>query len=95
MLGVGGEGALRAEAGTSYAGDVPAGQGVTSMVPAPIPPQRQLTCMLGHPVAASPIDRMFDAVFAHHGMPWRFWKCDVASEATLPAAWAGVRARGC
>jgi len=34
---------------------------------APIPPQKQMTGMLGHPVAENPIDRMFDAVYAHHG----------------------------
>ncbi|MBE9176632.1 hypothetical protein IQ225_17315, partial [Synechocystis salina LEGE 06155] len=27
-----------------------------------IPPQKQMTGMLGHPVAENPIDRMFDAV---------------------------------
>ena len=59
-----------------------------------IPPQKQMTTMLGHPVAENPIDRMFDAVYAHHQLPWQFWKCDVASEATLPAAIAGVRALG-
>ena len=30
--------------------------------------------MLGHPVAENPIDRMFDAVYAHYGLPWQFWK---------------------
>ncbi|HET9595053.1 MAG TPA: shikimate dehydrogenase [Anaeromyxobacteraceae bacterium] len=59
-----------------------------------IPPQKRMTTMLGHPVAENPIDRMFDAVYAHHGIPWQFWKCDVASEAALPAAIAGVRALG-
>lgn len=59
-----------------------------------IPPQKQLTTMLGHPVAENPIDRMFDAVYAHHQLPWQFWKCDVPSEAALPAAIAGVRALG-
>ncbi len=57
-----------------------------------IPPQKQLTCMLGHPVAENPIDRMFDAVFAHHALPWQFWTRDVASEELLAAAIAGVRA---
>ena len=32
-----------------------------------IAPQKQMTGMLGHPVAENPIDRMFDAVYAHHG----------------------------
>jgi shikimate dehydrogenase len=59
-----------------------------------IPPQKRMTTMLGHPVAENPIDRMFDAVYAHHQLPWQFWKCDVASEAALPAAIAGVRALG-
>ncbi len=59
-----------------------------------LPPQKQMTCMLGHPVAENPIDRMFDAVFAHHALPWQFWKCDVASEELLADAIAGVRALG-
>ena len=49
--------------------------------------------MLGHPVAENPIDRMFDAVYAHYGLQWQFWKCDVAA-ADLPAAIAGTRALG-
>ena len=36
-----------------------------------IAPQKQMTGMLGHPVAENPIDRMFDAVYAHHGLHWR------------------------
>lgn len=56
-------------------------------------PQKQMTGMLGHPVAENPIDRMFDAVYAHYGLPWQFWKCDVP-EADLPAAIAGTRALG-
>jgi shikimate dehydrogenase len=48
-----------------------------------IPPQKQMTGMLGHPVAENPIDRMFDAVYAHYGLPWQFWKSDIASEADL------------
>ena len=60
----------------------------------PLPAQKQLTTMLGHPVAENPIDRMFDAVFAHHGLNWQFWKCDIASEASLAAAIAGIRALG-
>ncbi len=64
-------------------------------MPSPaIPPQKRMTGMLGHPVAENPIDRMFDAVYAHYGLPWQFWKCDVASEERLGAAIAGVRALG-
>ena len=59
-----------------------------------IPPQKQMTCMLGHPVAENPIDRMFDGVYVRHGLPWQFWKCDVVSAEWLPAAIAGVRALG-
>ena len=59
-----------------------------------LPPQKQMTGMLGHPVAENPIDRMFDAVYAHYGLHWQFWKCDVASEADVAAAIAGVRALG-
>ncbi len=59
-----------------------------------IPPQKQMTGMLGHPVAENPIDRMFDAVYSHCGLNWQFWKCDVSSEAALAAAMAGVRALG-
>ena len=51
-----------------------------------IPPQKQMTGMLGHPVAENPIDRMFDAVYAHYGLPWQFWKSDLASEADLALA---------
>ena len=51
-----------------------------------IPPQKQMTGMLGHPVVASPIDRMFDAVYAHYGLPWQFWKNDIATEADLALA---------
>jgi shikimate dehydrogenase len=59
----------------------------------PIPPQKQMSGMLGHPVAENPIDLMFDAVYAHYGLPWTFWKCDVAA-AGLGAAIAGTRALG-
>jgi shikimate dehydrogenase len=52
-----------------------------------------MTGMLGHPVAENPIDLMFDAVYAHYGLPWQFWKCDVAAQ-DLPAAIAGTRALG-
>ncbi len=51
-----------------------------------IPPQKQMTGMLGHPVAENPIDRMFDAVYSHYGLPWQFWKNDIASEADLTRA---------
>lgn len=44
-------------------------------------------------MAENPIDRMFDAVYAHHGLPWQFRKFDVAKE-DLPAAIAGTRALG-
>ncbi len=63
------------------------------MASSPLPPQKQMTGMLGHPVAENPIDRMFDAVYAHYGLPWQFWKCDVAAQ-DLPAAIAGTRALG-
>jgi shikimate dehydrogenase len=58
-----------------------------------LPPQKQMTGMLGHPVAENPIDRMFDAVYEHHGLPWQFWKCDVAAH-DLGAAIAGTKALG-
>jgi shikimate dehydrogenase len=58
-----------------------------------LPPQKQMTGMLGHPVAENPIDRMFDAVYAHYGLHWQFWKSDVAA-ADLAAAIAGTRALG-
>ena len=51
-----------------------------------IPPQKQMTGMMGHPVAENPIDRMFDAVYAHHGLNWQFWKNDIASEEDLAKA---------
>jgi shikimate dehydrogenase len=60
----------------------------------PIPPQKQMTGMLGHPVAENPIDRMFDAVYAHHGLNWQFWKSDVANESDLTLAVAGLRPLG-
>jgi shikimate dehydrogenase len=63
------------------------------MPPSDLPPQKQMTGMLGHPVAENPIDRMFDAVYEHYGLPWQFWKCDVAAE-DLAAAIAGTRALG-
>ena len=59
-----------------------------------IPPQKQMTGMLGHPVAENPIDRMFDAVYAHHGLPWQFWKSDIASTDDLALAMAALRPLG-
>jgi shikimate dehydrogenase len=59
-----------------------------------LPPQKQLTTMIGHPVAENPIDQMFDAVFAHYGLHWQFWKSDVATEAQVGAAIGGIRALG-
>jgi shikimate dehydrogenase len=59
-----------------------------------LPPQKQLTAMLGHPVAENPIDRMFDDVYAHYGLHWQFWKSDVASADKIAAAIAGIRALG-
>ncbi len=59
-----------------------------------IPPQKQMTGMLGHPVAENPIDRMFDAVYAHYGLPWQFWKNDIANEADLAMAVQALRPLG-
>mgnify|MGYP000207976995 CR=1 FL=1 len=59
-----------------------------------LPPQKQMSGMLGHPVAENPIDKMFDAVYAHYGLNWQFWKCDVKSPAEIGAAIAGIRALG-
>jgi shikimate dehydrogenase len=53
-----------------------------------------MTGMLGHPVAENPIDRMFDAVFAHYGLPWQFWKNDIATEADLALAVQALRPLG-
>jgi shikimate dehydrogenase len=58
--------------------------------PVVIPPQKQMTGMLGHPVAENPIDRMFDAVYAHYGLPWQFWKSDIADQAALAKAIAAL-----
>ena len=63
------------------------------MSPAELPPQKQMTGMLGHPVAENPIDLMFDGVYRHYGLNWQFWKCDVAAD-DLEAAIAGTRALG-
>ena len=59
-----------------------------------LPPQKQMTTMLGHPVAENPIDQMFDEVYAHYGLRWQFWKCDISSENNIAAAIAGIRALG-
>jgi shikimate dehydrogenase len=61
---------------------------------ASLPPQKQMTTMLGHPVAENPIDQMFDAVYDHYGLRWQFWKCDVTSENKIAAAISGIRALG-
>jgi shikimate dehydrogenase len=53
-----------------------------------------MTGMLGHPVAENPIDRMFDAVYAHYGLHWQFWKNDIASEHDLGKAIAALRPLG-
>jgi shikimate dehydrogenase len=57
-------------------------------------PQKQMTGMFGHPVAENPIDKMFDAVYAHYGLNWQFWKMDVSSSVEIPAAIAGAKAMG-
>jgi shikimate dehydrogenase len=51
-----------------------------------IPPQKQMTGMMGHPVAGKPDDRMYDAVYAHYGLNWQFWMNDIASEQDLKLA---------
>lgn len=56
--------------------------------------QKKLTCMIGHPVAENPIDQMFDMVYRHYGLNWRFWKADVGSEAEVGSAIGGIRALG-
>jgi shikimate dehydrogenase len=61
---------------------------------ASIPAQKKMTGMLGHPVAENPIDRMFDAVYAHYGINWQFWKCDIGSLENLPIAIGGAKALG-
>ena len=53
-----------------------------------------MTGMLGHPVAENPIDRMFDAAYAHYGLPWQFWKNDIASEADLALVVQALRPLG-
>lgn len=64
------------------------------MASSELPPQKQLTTMIGHPVAENPIDQMFDAVFAHYDLPWQFWKSDVVDEAHVRDAIAGIRGLG-
>lgn len=59
-----------------------------------IPPQKQMTGMLGHPVAENPIDRMFDAVYSHYGLPWQFWKSDIACVQDLALAIAALAPLG-
>jgi shikimate dehydrogenase len=59
-----------------------------------IAPQKQMTGMLGHPVAENPIDLMFDSVYAHHGLNWQFWKNDIANEADLALAVKALRPLG-
>lgn len=59
-----------------------------------LPEQKQMTGMLGHPVAENPIDRMFDAVYAHYGLNWTFWKSDVSSADELGTAISGAQALG-
>lgn len=56
--------------------------------------QKSMTTMIGHPVAENPIDQMFDAVFAHYGLHWQFWKSDVLTDSDLGAAIGGIRALG-
>ena len=53
-----------------------------------------MTGMLGHPVAENPIDRMFDAVYAHYGLPWQFWKNDIANTDDLAKAVVALRPLG-
>ena len=75
----------------AFGGD---GQAEASSAGSVIPPQKQMTGMLGHPVAENPIDRMFDAVYAHYGLPWQFWKSDIANPADLALAVAALAPLG-
>ena len=59
-----------------------------------IAPQKQMTAMFGHPVAESPIDKMFDAVYQHYGLHWQFWKINLKSSLDIPAAIAGAKTMG-
>lgn len=79
-----------------WAADVVAQTGTSAPVniPAMIPPQKQMTGMLGHPVAENPIDIMFDAVYAHYGLNWQFWKSDIADQQDLVLAIAALRPLG-
>lgn len=70
------------------------GGGQPPSVMAAIAPQKQMTGMLGHPVAENPIDQMFDAVYAYHGLHWQLWKNDIASERDLAHAIAALRPLG-
>ena len=65
------------------------------MSAASIPPQKQMSGMPGHPVAENPIDLMFDAVHAHYGPSWTFWKCGVAAEDLGAASWVTNGHAGC
>ncbi len=51
-----------------------------------IPPQKPMCGRIGQPVAEHPIDRMFNAVDAHHGLHWPCWTNDIASPADLKLA---------
>ena len=59
-----------------------------------IPAQKQITGMLGHPVAENPIHRMFDAVYAHYGLNWQFLKSDIGNVQDLALAVAALRPLG-
>jgi len=45
-------------------------------------------------VAENPIDLMFDAVYAHYGLPWQFWKNDIANTDDLALAVKALRPLG-
>lgn len=40
----------------------------------------QLTGCFARPAAENPAVAMIEAAFAHHGLPWRYINCEVASE---------------
>lgn len=67
---------------------------MTTPQPSMIAPQKQMTGMMGHPVAENPIDRMFDAVYAHYSLNWQFWKNDIANTSDLALAVAALRPLG-
>lgn len=67
---------------------------MTTPIASMIAPQKQMTGMMGHPVAENPIDRMFDAVYAHYGLNWQFWKNDIANASDLALAVAALRPLG-